>query len=320
MVDNKKTRSEFIEEKKSGIHNKGIFAKKFIPKGTQIIEYVGELISKDEADKRADLVLNESKNHKERGAVYIFELNKKFDLDGNVPYNTARFINHSCNPNCESENIDEKIWITAIKDINKGEEITYNYGYDVDNFEEHPCFCGSVNCVGYIVEEDQRVKLSKILKKNFNNKKVLVAYYSRSGITKRVAEYLSRSFGFDLDEISSGSRKGLFGYVKSGYESASNKKPRIFFNKNPDDYDLVIVGTPVWAGTVSSPVRSYLDFCKNVDVAAFSTLGGNNSGKTFKEISLSVPFFKGMVHIKSSVVIENKFQSDLLSFFKDIKL
>lgn len=319
MKNNKTVCCDFIKEKTSGIHNKGIFASRFIPKGTKIIQYVGERISKEESEKRADMVLEESKNNKEKGAVYIFELNKKYDLDGNVPYNTARFINHSCDPNCESENIDEEIWIIAIKNINKGEELTYNYGYDVDNFEEHPCLCGSSNCVGYIVDESQWSKLSKTLKKNFKNKKVLVAYYSRSGNTKKVAEYLSKSLSFDLDEIRADNRKGVVGFVKSGYESVSNKKPEIFFDKNPSDYDLVIIGSPVWVGTISSPVRSYLDYCKDADVAAFSTLGGSNPGKTFNEISLSVPSFKGMVNLKSESISSNKFQNKLLNFFKDVE-
>jgi len=154
---------EYIEIRKSGIHNNGAFATKDIQKGTEVIEYVGEKISKKESEKRADEVLEKSKKDKDHGAVYIFELNKKFDIDGNVPWNHAKNINHSCNPNCEAENEDGKrIWIVALRDIKKGEEITYNYGYDIDNYEDHPCKCGSENCVGYIVDKDEWSKLKKL--------------------------------------------------------------------------------------------------------------------------------------------------------------
>ncbi|RLE45900.1 SET domain-containing protein, partial [Candidatus Woesearchaeota archaeon] len=124
----KKTTSEYITVKKSGIHNKGVFAKKNIPKGAKIIEYVGEKISKAESDRRADKVFEQHKKKKEkRGSVYIFELNSKFDLDGYPKYNTARWINHSCNPNCETININGHIWIVALRDIRKGEELSYDY-------------------------------------------------------------------------------------------------------------------------------------------------------------------------------------------------
>lgn len=157
----KKTKSKWAKVKKSGIHNKGMFAKKNIPKGTYVIEYVGEKTTKKESDRRADIVLEKSKADVTKGAVYIFELNKRYDIDGNVKWNTARWINHSCNPNCEAVNDEGHIWIETKKDIRKGEEITYNYGYNLDNFEEHPCKCGSKNCVGYIVEENLWPKLKK---------------------------------------------------------------------------------------------------------------------------------------------------------------
>ena len=159
----KLTKSEYTVIKKSGIHNRGVFARKDIPKGTKIIEYVGELITKKEADRRADIVLGKSKKNKTKGAVYIFELNKKHDIDGNASWNTARWINHSCNPNCETEGDDEHIWIQAVMGIKKGVELTYDYCYDLDNFEEHPCKCGAKNCIGYIVDRKHWKKLKKIL-------------------------------------------------------------------------------------------------------------------------------------------------------------
>ncbi len=161
----------YIEVRKSKIHNNGAFAARDIPRGTRVIEYVGEKITKSESEKRADQTFENSKKSIENGAVYIFELNKKFDIDGNVPWNPAKNINHSCTPNCETENEEGRhIWIIALRDIKKGEEVTYNYGYDIDNYEDHPCRCGSENCVGYIVNEKDWAKLKKLLKKNENKK------------------------------------------------------------------------------------------------------------------------------------------------------
>lgn len=158
----KPTTSEFISVKHSSIHGTGVFAAKDIPKDTKIIEYVGRKVSKDEANEIADIQYEKGVSGEE-GHVYIFEINDDYDIDGNVDYNTARFINHSCDPNCETEQDDkDRIFIISIKEIKKGEEITYNYGYDVDNWQEHPCKCGSKNCVGYIVAEDQWKKLDKL--------------------------------------------------------------------------------------------------------------------------------------------------------------
>lgn len=155
----KRTTSPYIIVRQSKIHASGVFAKKDIPSGARIIEYVGEKITKKEADRRGELVMNRSKEDKARGAVYIFILNKRYDIDGNVPYNTARLINHSCAPNCEVELIRGHIWIVALRDIVTGEELTYNYGYDMDDYEDHPCRCGAHNCVGYILAEEHWPKL-----------------------------------------------------------------------------------------------------------------------------------------------------------------
>ncbi len=158
------TSSEFIEVRNSGIHGWGVFAAKDIKKGTKIIEYVGEKITKKESDKRADEQFEKGENKRlEEGHVYIFELDDEYDIDGNVKWNTARLINHSCGPNCETEDNENFIWIEAMKDIKKGEEITYNYGYDLDCYEDHPCKCGSENCIGFILAEEHwsQLKIAK---------------------------------------------------------------------------------------------------------------------------------------------------------------
>ena len=76
-------------------------------------------------------------------------------------------MNHSCDPNCEAINREGEIWIVAVQDIHNGEELVYDYGYDMEHFLDHPCLCGSKNCIGYIVREDQRNKVKKLL----NNKR-----------------------------------------------------------------------------------------------------------------------------------------------------
>ena len=127
----------------SAIHGTGGFAKTAIRKGAQIIEYVGERISKAESLRRC-----------EQNNAYIFTLNDQQDLDGNVAWNPARYINHSCAPNCEAEKDEDRIWIIATRDIQAGEEITFNYGYDLESYTDYPCCCGSPNCVGFMVGEE----------------------------------------------------------------------------------------------------------------------------------------------------------------------
>lgn len=148
----------------SSIHNSGLFATQDIEKGARIIEYLGERITKAESERRA-IAWAEKARKKGKGLVYIFELNKRYDIDGNIPSNPARQINHSCEANCEAEIVRGHIWILAAQDIKKGDELTYDYGYDLEHFLDHPCLCGKPSCVGYIVRKDQRWRVKRILQK-----------------------------------------------------------------------------------------------------------------------------------------------------------
>ena len=149
-------------KKKSSLHGSGLFAKQDIKKGEQVIQYIGDKVTKREGDKRADKHLLKAEKNKNNGMVYIFELNKKYDIDGGVARNYARFINHSCDPNCEVDGIGLKIWVYAIKEIKKGEELTYDYGFSFDSdYKNYPCRCGSKNCVGYIVRSESRWRIKK---------------------------------------------------------------------------------------------------------------------------------------------------------------
>jgi len=160
----KRGQSQLCEVRGSDIHGHGVYAAGFIPKETRIIEYIGELISKEESEKRA---LKQHAKSVDSGdaAVYIFTLSKNYDIDGNVPWNTARLINHSCNPNCEAWIVGRRIYIYSLRDIQKGEELSFDYGFDIECFEDHLCLCGSKDCVGYIVSRAQWPELQERLAK-----------------------------------------------------------------------------------------------------------------------------------------------------------
>ena len=145
--------SDFVEVRGSVIHGRGVYCIEPIEKEQYFIEYVGNRVSKEESEKRA---LKQFEEHEKSGAaaVYIFNLTKKWDLDGNVEWNPARLINHSCDPNSEAIQDGKRIFIQALRDIEVDEEITFDYGFDVDCYEDHPCRCGSSNCIGYIVGRD----------------------------------------------------------------------------------------------------------------------------------------------------------------------
>ena len=155
-------------KKKSGVHGTGLFAKNNIKKGTKIIEYIGDKVTKKEGDRRSVKQIRNAKKNKNNGMVYVFELNKKYDIDGSLPYNHARLINHSCSPNCEVEIINNRIWIISTKNIKKNLELSYNYGYSYDaDYVDHICKCGSLKCIGYILNEDHWPKINKKKKLNF---------------------------------------------------------------------------------------------------------------------------------------------------------
>lgn len=133
-------RYDMIRIAPSPIHQQGVFATEPIKKGTRILEYIGEKIRKDESARRLA-----QRND------YIFHLNYRYDIDGATLANTARYINHSCDPNCEVDTTNQHIWIVALRDIASGEELSFNYGYDTRDYENFPCHCGARQCCGYIL-------------------------------------------------------------------------------------------------------------------------------------------------------------------------
>ena len=140
--------------KKSGINNLGLFAKTDIKKGEKVIEYKGKKFTHKQVE--------ENDRFDNSKAIYLFTLNERYVLDGDTKTNIAKYINHSCDPNCEVDIINGKIWIIAIKDIKKGDELSYDYGFGYDaDFRQFPCKCGSKNCCGYIVRDDQRWRINR---------------------------------------------------------------------------------------------------------------------------------------------------------------
>jgi SET domain-containing protein len=128
----------------SSIHAAGCYTTRRIKKGTRVIEYDGPRFTKDEADER----------YKDRDITYLFSCgdDDKRVIDG---FGTAMFINHSCDPNCESDNIGGRVFIVAIRDIAVGEELTYEYNLHDSDDDEADCYCGAGKCRGTMFSEDE---------------------------------------------------------------------------------------------------------------------------------------------------------------------
>ena len=123
-----------IERKKSRLHGYGVFALESINKNKRIIDYAGELITNKQSERREDRYL-------EKGCIWVFRVNRNWSRDAAVGGNIARFINHSCTPNCWID-VDAKtktIWVRASKPIRKGQELTYDYNTEGDKVI--PCRC-----------------------------------------------------------------------------------------------------------------------------------------------------------------------------------
>ncbi len=120
----------------SSIHAAGCYTLRPIQKGEKVCEYDGPRFSKDDADER----------YKDRDITYLFSFGEENTvIDG---FGTPMFINHCCSPNCESEEDDGRIFISAIRDIAAGEELTYEYNLHDSDDEKGDCYCGAPNCRG----------------------------------------------------------------------------------------------------------------------------------------------------------------------------
>ena len=147
-----------IQVRRSGIHGKGVYAAQDIAAGDTIIEYVGEIITWDEAQTRhphdpAD------PNH-----TFYFHIDETRVIDAVAGGNSSRWINHSCEGNCEADEQDGRIFIKALRDIAAGEELHYDYGLIIDERytaklkAEYPCWCGAEICRGTLLAPKRRRK------------------------------------------------------------------------------------------------------------------------------------------------------------------
>jgi uncharacterized protein len=152
----------FCEIRRSPVHGDGLFASRPLPAGMRLTEYVGQRISKAESQRRGRALVDHAKQHG-GGAVYIFELNARWDVDGNFPWNPARLINHACEPNCEVRRENGQLFVYTVRPIRRGEEFNYDYGYGFEHWMDHPCRCGSPVCVGFIVASPHRDRLRRFL-------------------------------------------------------------------------------------------------------------------------------------------------------------
>ncbi len=162
----------------SPIHGNGVFADEAIRKGDRIVRYKGKLRTHDEVDEAyADV--------EENGHTFLFTLNDDYVIDANIDGNVARWINHSCNPNCEAviqengkgKRHKDKVFIEAMRDIAEGEELTYNYGivldepYTAELKALWGCRCGQPNCTGTMLQPKPEKKAKKTKKAKAAEKK-----------------------------------------------------------------------------------------------------------------------------------------------------
>jgi SET domain-containing protein len=167
--------SPLIEVRNSPVHGRGVFAAADIKKGTRIVEYLGDRVSHDAADKRYE-DHDENDNH-----TFLFIVDKNTVIDAAIGGNDARFVNHQCEGNCESVIENRRVFIDAVRDIKLGQELGYDYeiGRDKDdppNVDEiYACRCGSPKCRGTMLwparrEDFEKKKRKRPAKKSARNK------------------------------------------------------------------------------------------------------------------------------------------------------
>ncbi|MEP6646362.1 MAG: SET domain-containing protein-lysine N-methyltransferase [Saprospiraceae bacterium] len=159
----------------SKIHGKGVFAKRPIRKGTKVIEYTGDIISTDEADI---VGAQEEGGHSH---TMLFTVDDDRVINGNTG-GDAKYINHSCDPNCEAVQYGDKVFIEALRSIPKGQELVYDYHLQVDGKitdkvkKEYACFCGSPDCRGTqidpaVIKKSEKKQAAKKAKKEKDQSK-----------------------------------------------------------------------------------------------------------------------------------------------------
>jgi uncharacterized protein len=151
-----------IQTRRSGVHGKGVFAVVDLAEGETLIEYVGEIISWEEA---LDPHPHDPSNPHH---TFYFHIDEAHVIDAKVGGNSSRWINHSCEPNCEAEVDEGRVFIRALRNIKAGEELFYDYGLVIDEpytaklKADYPCWCGSPRCRGTLLAPKRAGKASKL--------------------------------------------------------------------------------------------------------------------------------------------------------------
>lgn len=141
----------YVVVRNSGIHGRGVYAARRIRKGTRIIEYVGDRISHAEADARYDA-------RPDDGHTFLFVVDDDICIDAGIGGNAARFINHKCDANCETIIEDRRVFIEALRTIQPGEELGYDYQLtwestdDPEELQLYRCLCGAADCRGTMLD------------------------------------------------------------------------------------------------------------------------------------------------------------------------
>ena len=160
-----------IQTRRSGVHGNGVFAVQDIAEGETLIEYKGEIISWKEALRRHPHDPTQPQH------TFYFHVDDDRVIDGNVDGNAARWINHSCEPNCEADEQKGRVFIKALRNIAAGEELNYDYGLIIDEpytkklLSEFPCWCGSADCRGTLLAPKDDDDAGKKKKKKKTAKK-----------------------------------------------------------------------------------------------------------------------------------------------------
>ena len=150
-----------IVVRRSGIHGRGVFARRRLREGETVCEYKGERISELEIARRYPENM-EGRNH-----TFVFGIDFDLNIDGGVSGNIARWINHACDPNCDTYEKDKRIYVRAIRDIRPGEELSYDYAIEAGEpltqavKARWPCWCGAKKCRGTVLVPTPKPKKNR---------------------------------------------------------------------------------------------------------------------------------------------------------------
>jgi hypothetical protein len=206
-----------IQTRVSNVHGKGVFAVQDLAEGETLIEYVGEVITWKEALRR------HPHDPKDPNHTFYFHIDEKHVIDAKYGGNSSRWINHSCNPNCEADEQDGRVFIKALRNIPAGDELFYDYGLIIDApytkklLAEYPCWCGARNCRGTLLApKDDKPGKKKDKKKNKPEK--------ASGADKPVkGKQLKKELNKELKKVLK--KAGKTGKAAKPIKPAKGKKP-----------------------------------------------------------------------------------------------